>query len=221
MALFFSFCLAVVFFEVFSAQMQYRGIMDEKRRMEESLLYAVDASAWKMTEVMEETTEVKLYLLEETFFSSWFTRIGIAGNEEKQKESRMYIPLLAWLEEDGGYFFTVQGTVDHVESTGTWSKKMPYVLTGQEEENRKIIQTYLETNVADMICEHNRIARKYGMEYEFYVPYFLTDRSQKLSFPMLIVVFQGWPLGEDVFYENCMDANVYIRKKDRTDDSVF
>lgn len=215
MALFFFVLLCYCFFEVFSAQMQYRGVKDEKKRIEESLLYAVDAAAWKMTEVMEETTEVKLFMLEETFFSAWFTRIGISGNEEKQKESRMYIPLMVWLEEDGGYFYAVQETKNREEEGGAWSRKIPYALTDKDEENRKLVQAYLEKNVADMICEHNRIAKKYGMEYEFYIPYFLTDASQKLSFPILIVVFQGWPLGKDDFYENCIDANVYIRKKGR------
>ena len=76
-----------------------------------------------------------------------------------------------------------------------------------------MIADIIEPYASDIISNHNYIAMQYGINYSFYVPQFLQNTSEDLNFPMLFVVFQGWPLtaSGNIVYENCIDTAVYIQ----------
>lgn len=223
MAIVFILFLVCNHMDVFVCQQEYRKIEAEKERIEESLLYAVNAAAIELTSVMEETDETKLYTYRESFFRALYVRMGIAGVEEEQEKMKLHFPLLAFLTEEGGYFFYTEKTFVNGSWSWEqkWSRKIPYLLTGEKEMDQKILKEYLEKHVGKIITDHNYIAEQYGIEYEFFVPHFMVDEKEELTLPMMIVVFQGWPLERNraQFYENCIDAGAYIKRLD--DDGNF
>lgn len=195
---------------------RYLQVAEEKRKIEESLLYAISATAWEMTGKLEEGIAEKLYVLEESFFRAWFVRLGISDNEEKKEQMKMYLPLIAWLEEDGSYFYFLEEKNEGGEQriVPGWSAGAPYTLTGDNKTDKQFLTEYLENQVSGIISEHNHIAKNMGINYEFSVPYFLANQ-ENIQFPMLLVVFQGWPLegSGKILYENCIDANAVIYEK--------
>ena len=214
------FCMIVVslFLNVLTEQKKYEGVRMQKERMEESLRYAISICAQELAGVMQETADVKRMVFRESFFRAWHIRLGIMGNEEEQERLNLHMPILGYLSEDGAYFLLIkeERTGGKTRLIREWTEKIPYALTGDEKENRQILTAFWEETVSEYLTEHNRIAKQYGLEYEFYVPLFLNDPEQRLGFPIVFAVFQGWPLegSGKYLYENCMDANAYIILKD-------
>lgn len=217
---------AVVFFivlmlfsqRIYVEQEKYRQVEEEKKALESGLLVAVEKTIGKMRFIVKEEEEVKLKMLEETFFDSWFLQLGISENLEQQELAKMYVPMIAWLEEKGGYFYYTEV----VENEGVcileqrWSQFVPYSLVDDSVRREEVI-LYLEQQASYIITEHNRIAQQYGIEYRFHVPSFLGTGAKDTDFPILIVVFQGWPLeaAGEILYENCIDANAYLKETEQ------
>lgn len=217
-ALMFLLVASLCFWNVFLEQQKYRNVKKEKERMEESLLYAVKTAAEDLTMVMEEEDAVKLFTFQKSFLKAWFVRLGISGVKEEQDKLKLHLPLLAFLTEEGGYFFytEIKEKNGAWELEQKWSEKIPYEITGDTEQDKKVIKAYLEEQVSEIISNHNYIAEQYGIAYEFSVPYFLIREEATLSLPMMLVVFQGWPLNGSgtCLYENCIDAGAYIKELD-------
>ena len=217
-ALFFLLITGICFLNIYIEQQIYLRTREEKERMEESLLYATQAAAYDLMGVMEEEDDVKLTIFQESFFRAWFVKLGIAGIKEEQDKMKMHLPLMAYLTEDGGYFFYTEKKVQdgYMVLNSKWSEKVSYTLIGSEEKKREILMVYLKKHVSRIISDHNYIAEQFGIQYEFSAPYFLIEEEKKLNFPMIFVVFQGWPLlaGSSYYYENCIDAGAYIKKLD-------
>lgn len=211
------FMVVYAFFGIFAERETYRQVQQEKERMEESLLIAVEKTTETMKQVLEEQDEVQLLTLEEEFFESWFIQLGISDKIEEQERMRLHVPMIAWLLEEGGYFYYTE----EVSKNGTrvlepkWSRLIPYS-TGNEITKDEVI-VWMEQQATTIINEHNRIAVQFGIEYQFFVPYFLGAQPEVLSFPIVVVVFQGWPLKVtgDLWYENCVDASAYIKEKEK------
>ena len=207
--------------DIFYEHQKYRKAEEVKKTMEESLLYAVKTAAWELTGVTEESEEVKLHTFQESFFRAWFVRLGHAAVTEEQEKLRLHLPLMAMLTEDGGYFFyseivQIGGSITLKQR---WHEKKRYSLTGEEGVDRSFLKEFLEENVSEIITNHNQIAKQYGIKYEFSAPYFLIS-NEEIAFPMVFVVFQGWPiLVGETYYENCMDASAFIKRIEEADSS--
>lgn len=218
LALIFCMIAASLFLTMWIEQKKYEDVRKEKERMEESLRYAISISVQELTGVMLETEEVKRMVFRESFFRAWNVRLGVMGNEDEQERLNLHMPLLGYLSEEGASFLFLkeERTGGKTRLIREWSEKIPYYLTEDENENRRILTAFLEEQVSEYLTEHNRIAKQYGLEYEFYVPHFLNDPEKELGFPIVFAVFQGWPLEGSgrYLYENCIDANAYITQKD-------
>ena len=212
----FMICFLVLLWE----QKKYDGTQSEKQKIESALLEAMEYTGREFETVLFETQEKKQQFFEQSFFNALYVFLDALDDKEKQEILWMHIPLLALVEEDGVSF---NYAVEEQErgSAGLlreWSGKTRFVYPeGYTEEQKKIlIAETLEEAASVIISKHNYIAAQYGISYRFYVPDFLGNTEEAPEFPMLIVVFQGWPLtaAGDVTYENCMDAAVFLRRKE-------
>jgi len=201
------------FLELVAERQTYLSVKKEKERTEESLVYAVNETVFALRKVMKEEEEVQRKIVEESFFRAFFIRMGIADREEEQKEMILHIPLIAFFTESGGYFWFTKNTDLHMKQE--WSELVPYPVADERLLTIEDLKAYLEENISELLSEHNYIAEQYGVKYKFSVPMFLMD-DRELPLPMVLVFFQGWPLKKngETYYENCMDAGGYVRKKD-------
>lgn len=199
-------------------QKQYDKALEEKRRVEQSLLNSIKDTGIAYERVLNASEEKKKQTLQNFFFQSLYAAEGIFDNKEKQKMLQMYIPMLILAEEDGAYFFYLQEAEDRaVKELGhIWSDKVFYHdSNGRTESGKKSeVATLLEKVASEIITNHNYIASQYGIDYSFYVPEFLQNTASSLEFPMIFAVVQGWPLlaSGKLTYNNCIDAGAYIQK---------
>ena len=114
------------------------------------------------------------------------------------------------------YINNIKNEIEENKILHTWSEKVPFVFLEEstEEEKKAIIAEVIEEYASELISNHNYIAKQYGLTYSFYVPQFLQNTSEQWNFPMIVAVFQGWPLtaSKEIVYENCIDAAVYIQE---------
>lgn len=207
--------LYVIFFtELYIEQQRYDRLAEEKRRIEKALMEASCIAAESYENVINEAEEIRKSTVSEHFSESFYvTMSGFTSKEEKEYVG-LHIPLLILAEEDGAHFLYWKETKkeEGTELEQIWSEKIPYLLS-----EKQSILDMMEVKAAEFVSKHNYIASQYGIDYQFHAPRFLQDNLEKLEFPVLFVVFQGWPLlgSRNVFYENCIDAALYIKEKER------
>lgn len=202
-------------------QRKYDRVMEKKQNMEQALLMAMEAAGNAYQTVLTETEEERIAVFEKAFFEAFYVAAGVYGDKEQQEILTMHLPLLILAEEDGAFFYFTQernaGTV--MELQRGWSEKIPFLYeeTDSQEERKNKVAEVLEYKASEIISRHNYIADQYGESYSFYVPDFLQNTSVSLHFPMMFVVFQGWPLlaSGKVRYDNCLDAGIYLQMVER------
>ena len=198
-------------------QKQYDEALEEKKRVEQLLVSALEDAAIAYKKVLNASEEKRKNTLECSFFQALFAAEGILENKEKQNILRMYVPMLVLAEEDGAYFFYLEETGSGLiqEIRHVWSEKIfyNYAEGGTEQEKRNAIAALLENKASEIVTAHNYIALQYGLDYSFYVPEFLQNTASCPEFPMIFVVIQGWPLlaSGKITYENCIDAGAFIQ----------
>lgn len=217
-ALLFCILFAVCFLMLSLEQLRYDTVLEEKQRVEQCLLTAVENTAREFSKVLYAPTEKKQQVLEQEFFNYLYAAFGVLEEREEQERLRMHIPMLVLVEEDGIQFFHMKEVMQEgtAELQHQWTSKESFCFDEnmQTEEKKVVIVENLEKKAAEIITEHNYIAKQYGWSYTFTVPRFLQNTAKKTEFPMLFVVFQGWPLiaSGEVRYENCLDAGVYLQE---------
>ena len=199
-------------------QKKYDTAVYEKKRIETALLNAIENTGLEYEKVLFETDIKQQLFFENSFFSGLFVFMEIFDQKEKQQSIMLHTPLLVLVEEDGAFFNYVVEKQDKNNASllRSWSEKIkfdyPDICT--EAQKKTIVVNTLEKTTSDIISNHNYIATQYGLSYQFSVPDFLGNMEETLEFPILLVVFQGWPLNAsgDITYENCMDAAVFLQR---------
>lgn len=200
------FCIPCIlcFLSLMYEKVQYENTMMEKQRVEEALLCAAEWTAKEYASVINESEERKKQVVSSSFPEMLRISLGLLETEDSWKSVRLFLPLLMVAEEDGVWFCYLKEVEKDgiVELEQCWSEKTEF-----EE---------IEENVSWYITNHNYIAAQYGMEYTFFVPDFFKSGKEQMEFPVIIAVFQGWPLNAsgNIVYENCMDVAVYLQKKE-------
>ena len=208
------FCFLLLFIE----QKKYDDVLEQKEKMEDSLKMAVEETAWKLTSVVKEPAQEKKNIIEKEFFEYLYISLGLLQEVEEQKKLNMYCPMLLLVEEEGAFFFYMKEINENgiKKLVHTWSEQIsfPFAEDTTKAEKKAIISNVIEEYASDIISNHNYIAQQNGLNYSFYVPKFLQNSSEDLNFPMLFVVFQGWPLNAsgEIMYENCIDIAGYIQE---------
>ena len=205
--LFFFLILLLCFFSVYTEAVRYEKVRDSKETIENSLLEAVEQAARQLRAEIFQSRERKQYVLEKVFFETWFTKLGIAGDDLEQERMRLLLPMIAYLDENGGSFLYTEYEEGSLKKQ--WSGFIGYEMMPADKET---VITYLEKQTHRILTEHNRIAKQFDITYDFFVPDFLAD-TEELTFPMVVVVFQGYPLvgNGTVFYTNCLSSSVFLK----------
>ena len=183
-------------------QKQYDEVMKEKQKVEEALLSALEYTAKSYAEVLGDSEDKRKHVVATVFSEMLCVSLGLVEEVDAWEKIELYLPLLIVAEEDGAWFYYLH----EEEKNGirclehSWTEKMEI---GE-----------IDEKASWYISNHNYIASQYGLEYLFTVPEFMVETKEK--FPSIIVVFQGWPLSAsgDLFYENCLDAAVYLQEKE-------
>ena len=218
LALLFLLVYVICWSAVFMEQQQFDSILREKQRVERALTEALENASLEFSEVIYASETEKKKKLEEEFLDNFYFSMGVIDGEENREYIRMYFPVFMLVEEDGAYFcYMEEHKKDGIEElVSTWSEKNFFEYPeGSTETEKKIIMTeMIEKKVSEIISKHNYIAEQYGFTYDFSVPRFLENLERKMEFPMLFVVFQGWPLNSvgNIVYENCLDAGLYLQR---------
>lgn len=200
---------------------RYDKVMEEKQKVENALLEAIENTAREFSAVIYDSDEKKKQVIENIFFESLYAALGIFEEKEEQERIKMYFPILILVEEDGAMFFYMQENSKngYTELQHVWSekKRISFPENSEDSVKKQRVIEVLEAEASKYITNHNYIAAQYGIAYSFSVPTFLCDSLNQLDFPILFAVFQGWPLtaSGDVLYENCIDAAVYLQELER------
>lgn len=208
----------VCFTMVHIERVKYDAVVREKERIETALKKSIDAATEQFIAVQYED-ECKKQVLLQAFFDSLYVYMGIDTDSEAQETIRMHIPLIALAEADGVYFYYAKGK----EVGGRyyiqyeWEEKIKYGNQPGASVEKQRVAEILENKASEIISAHNYIAYQFGIEYQFFVPEFLDNSVLELEFPMIFVVFQGWPLSVsgDVTYDNCIDAGASVRRTEK------
>ena len=128
------------------------------------------------------------------------------------------MPMIVLVEKNGAYFYYVKDKSDtDGKLTHEWTELVPFLMPDalSDTEKKAYMADVLEDAASQIISNHNFIAGQYGINYRYTLPAFFQDMSREPEFPMIFVAFQGWPLdvSEEVFYENCFDAGVFLQEK--------
>lgn len=204
----------------------YDEVIEKKQKTEQALLDAIEYTANRYRDVIKDTEEKKKQVIDEAFSEAFYVTMGLFQSTQPEELWRIYIPMLVLVEEDGAYFYYVKGIAENPkqELVHVWTDKISFDFSDVQSAAGKkaILADLLEEKASQIISNHNFIAKQYGISYSFSLPAFFQDTSREPEFPMLFVVFQGWPLNSygTIFYENCLDAGVFLREK-RIDTPVF
>lgn len=210
------------FLTLYAESKEYSRIQKEKTEMERILLDAIESAGDAFCAVIQETEEKKKQVFSEAFFEGLCLLSGNTNTAEGKEQWMMYVPMLVLLEEDGFFLCYVREVKENgvTKLCHEWTNKIAFEFdeNASEEQRSSIMSETLEQTASEIITNHNAIALQYGISYRYSAPRFLQDTSTPLEFPMLFVVFQGWPLNPTgtLFYENCIDAGVFLRQKNRT-----
>lgn len=200
-------------------QKNYDDVMEEKQRIEHALLEAAEYTAYRYRGVIKDSEEQKKKRIEEAFSEAFYFITGETPSMEPEGFWRIYIPMIILVEEDGAYFYYLKENtgIGNQRLVHEWTDKYLFDIseTHTNDEKRAIMANVLEDRASQIITNHNFIAKQYGISFSYSLPAFFQDITQSPEFPMIFVVFQGWPLNpsETIFYENCVDAGVFLREK--------
>ncbi len=204
MAILFFILGVLCFLSLIREKTQYENAIEEKQRVEEALLSAMEWTAREYAAVINESEERKKQVVSCEFPEKLRISLGLLETENSWESIRLFLPLLVVAEEDGVWFCFLEEVEKNgvVELEQRWSEKTDF-----EE---------LEETASWYITNHNYIAAQYGIEYDFFVPGFFKKGKEAMEFPVIIAAFQGWPLNAsgNVVYENCIDVAVYLQKKE-------
>lgn len=200
-------------------QRNYDFAQEEKKKMEQALLAAMEITGREFVMALNDSEEKKKQLLEQTFSEALYIVAGMWGNELGQMQLKMHLPLLLLVEADGvylGYAQEAQGETMVLQHIWTDKTYFSFPEGCEEMQKKEIIAAEIEKQLAEWINHHNYISRQYDVSYLFSAPRFLYDALEMQEFPIMCAVFQGWPLNAagDVFYENCIDVSGYLQKKE-------
>jgi len=206
------------FILLYCEQKRYDLMLEEKQKTEHALLEAIEETANRYRMVINESAEKKKEAIAKTFSEAFYISMGFFQTTHPEDFWRIYVPMIVLVEEDGAYFYYInQANAGQNVLVHEWTDKVPFSLPDDysEEVKKAYMAEVLESLASQIISNHNFIAKQYGVTYRYSVPLFFQDMSRELEFPMLFVVFQGWPLGlsGEVYYENCLDAGVFLREK--------
>lgn len=208
------------FLSLYCEQKYYDATMQEKQRMESALLEAIEDTGNKSKAALFETEARKKKIVEAAFSEAMYVFTEVLDTPKEKEFWRLYVPMLVWVEEDGAYFYYVQrnSTNEEKELFHMWTEKLCFSFPEGCSDGKKksLMADALEEKASDIISKHNAIAAQYGISYRYSLPVFFQDTSQVPEFPMLFVVFQGWPINHsDMFFFNaCIDAGVFLRQKE-------
>lgn len=202
-------------------QERYDRVVKEKKKVETALLEAAEHAGEKLVASIRASPEKRKSIAEMTFLESLYVSLGMLDSQEEQQQLKMYLPMLILVEEDGAYFYYMQ-QVFGKGGKGVrheWSEKIMFSFSDDAagEVKKKCMLETLEKTASGIITEHNYIASQYGLSYSFSAPSFVQCITKVTQLPMLIAVFQGWPLNpsKDVVYENCIDSGVYLKETEK------
>ena len=207
---------AVIFLVIFvtaylgltAEQCRYDHVLYEKNRIEKALTAAMDIAGKEYAGLIYESEKERQDGFRKEFFEALYISMGALEDKEMQERLKLHLPLLVIVEEEGMYFCYMEekNTGERVELQHVWTEKIIFTDLAEVLENR----------ASEYITMHNYIASQYGITYSFSVPDFLKGNVEEMNYPMLFVVFQGWPLNAtgDIIYENCLDAGGYLKEKE-------
>jgi len=208
------------FLSLYCEQKYYDSTMQEKQRIERALLEAVEDTGNKSKAALFEDEKRKKKIIEDAFSEAMYVFMGYLDTPEEKEFWRLYVPMLIWVEEDGAYFYCLQTNSKNKEKElyHSWTKKLFFSFPDRCSVGKKksLMAEALETKASKIISNHNVIAAQYGISYQYSLPLFFQDTSQPPEFPMLFVVFQGWPINNTnmFFFDACIDAGVFLRQKE-------
>lgn len=206
------------FLSLYCEQKYYDFAMLEKRRMECALLEAIEDTGNESKAALFENEAKKKKIIEDAFSEAMYVFMGNLDTPEEKEFWRLYVPMLVWVEEDGAYFYCLQTNSKNKELHHTWTEKIRFSFTAGCSDRKKIslMAEALEEKASEIISNHNVIAAQYGISYQYSLPLFFQDTSQSPEFPMLFVVFQGWPVNNSnmFFFNACIDAGLFLRQKE-------
>lgn len=208
------------FLGLYLEQKKYDAVRAEKARVEAALQEAIEITGQEFSKVINASEEEKKRVVEQIFPEALYIAMEYLGSTEEKALLNMYIPMLVYVEEDGAYFYRMKEWEENgmTELSHRWTEKLEFTFSEDvpEEKKKAELAAMLEKAASEIISNHNYIASQYGISYTYVVPKFLQNTAESLSFPMLFVVFQGWPLtaAGDIVYENCIDAGMYLKRKE-------
>ena len=208
------------FLSLYCEKNNYDSTMLEKERLEDALLEAIEDTGNKSKAALFENEASKKKNIEDAFSEAMYVFWGNLDTPEEKEFWRLYVPMLIWVEEEGAYFYCLQtnNTNKEKELNHSWTEKIEFSFpNGCSDGKRKALMAdVLEEKASEIISNHNVIAAQYGISYQYSLPLFFQDTSQSPEFPMLFVVFQGWPVNNSnmVFFNACIDAGLFLRQKE-------
>lgn len=207
------------FLSVSYEQTRYDSARKEKQIIEEALEAAVEQAAWSLTMTLNESEESRKKTVEEVFFDTLYAALDVMDEQEEQERIKMHIPMLVLVEEKQAFFYYAEESKDNemLLLQYDWYISKTFDEAFPEAKKKASISEVLEQEAEKIINNHNYIAEQYGLMYTFSVPDFMQNTAEKMELPMVLVVFQGWPLTKegDIIYENCLDAGAYIQEVEK------
>jgi len=173
---------------------------------------------YRLLIVLREGEEQKKQLIADSFSEAIYISMGYLETPVPKEFWRLYVPMLVLVEEDGAYFYHVQtGQAEgEKELYHVWTDKFLFSFPEgcNDIKKKSLMANVLEQKASEIITEHNSIALQHGISYQYYLPGFFQNTLQLPEFPMLFVVFQGWPLNcFSVFYDACFEVGVFMHYK--------
>lgn len=211
------------FISMYCRQKNYDCVIREKQKLETALLEAIEYTGNMSRIALREDEEQKKQLIVDSFSEAIYVSMGYLESSVVQEFWRLYVPMLVLVEEDGAFFYYVQmqQAEGEKELHHVWTDKICFSIPEEcsDAKKKSLIADVLEQKASEIITQHNHIALQYGISYQYYLPGFFQDTSRLTEFPMLLVVFQGWPLtsSDSFFYDACFEAGVFLRYKEKND----
>ncbi len=208
------------FLSLYCVRKNYDSVMQDKQWLEYFLLTVAEDTGNRSKAAVGQEEERKLQIIETAFSEAVRVFSGNMDMQESMEFWQIYVPMLVWVEEDGAFFHYLQQDTEQAESEWNyiWSEKIAFSFPDgcSDKKKKSVMADYLEQAASEIITNHNSIAKQYGISYQYSLPVFFQDTSRLSEFPMLFVVFQGWPLGNsnNCFFNACVDAGIFLRQKE-------